>query len=823
MPKSNLLLDALNSGKILILDGGMGTMLQKQGMPAGISPELFCQERPDILQNIHNQYIEAGADLITTCTFGANRFKIPEANIFNLCRQKALLAGDCAKNSGRRVFILGDVGPCGHFSKPLGDIEPEDMLLAFVEQIRGLVAGGVDGIIIETQFDLAEAKLSVLAAKMCCDLPIFVSMTFEDGKSLTGSSATIFAKTMQNMQVAAVGVNCSLGPKQLIPVVQELLNACTCPVFVQPNAGLPQLKDGKTIFPLDPETFAEETALFAQMGAKLLGGCCGTTPDHIKLLAKNVANLQYNPKKDNHVTCVNITSRSRLVQLSSEMPLAIIGERINPTGKKALMQELEKGEHNLVLEFAKDQIQKRAKILDVNVAAPGVDELELLPQITQTLVSHFDFPLCLDSPNSAALTGALTYYPGSCLINSVSGEEDKMETLAPLCRDAGSPFILLPIQNQKLPETARERIRILENLLLECENLDIPKSLILVDILALAISANMDGAKACLEVLHWCKKENLATTIGLSNLSFGLPARELINSTFLSMAAATGLAACIANPSAQRIQEVVDTTNLLRNFDPHAEHFLANYAKWTNNNSNNSGNSGSNSSNSNNNEKKDSKDTDQETNKEQNKIREAVIAGDSEHIVELLESELAKGVEVIGLLNEQMIPGINAVGDLFARKEYFLPQLIRSAETMQKGFAHLQPLLEKDQKDVKKDCFVLATVEGDIHDIGKNIVAMLLRNHGFEVLDLGKDVKAKTIVEAAVAHKAKFIGLSALMTTTMTKMQETIKLLKNANLNIPVLVGGAAVTAGFAAEIGAIYCQDAVDTVKVAKELLAQG
>lgn len=793
---------ALNLGRPLLLDGAMGTMLQASGLPVGMSPEQYCMESPQVLRGIHKAYLDAGADLLTTCTFGGNPFKLPKnLDVFAFNRRMAEVAREAARDAGRPVFVAGNVGPSGQFAKPLGPVEPRDLIAAFAAQIRGLVAGGADLIFVETQFDLAEARAAVVAARQECDLPVMVSMTFEQGVSLTGSSPAIFAETMQNLGVDVVGTNCSLGPDQMLPVVRELLSACACSVMAEPNAGLPELRGNVTVFPLGPEEFARKTAAFAGLGARILGGCCGTTPQHLAALSRTLRGMECalpeTPRRDG----ICLTSRSQLVRIGVDEPLVVIGERINPTGKKALTQELQEGRFDTALQLADQQVEAGAGVLDVNVGASLVDETVLLPDLVQRLAGRLTLPLSLDSSNAEAIAKALPYCPGSFLVNSISGEADRMDVLGPLCRDYGAPFILLPLQGAKLPVRAAERIRIVEHLLERAAALGIPRRLVMVDILALAVSSKAEGGRQCLQMARWCRSQGLPTTLGLSNISFGLPARELLNATFLSMAVGAGLTSCIANPSATRLREAVDAMRVLGAHDPHAESFIASYAEWKPAGGavlRRDGGGGA-----------------------AKNLGEAVLNGDKENVLPLLDAELEAGADPFVLVQDTLIPAITEVGARYERREYFLPQLIRAAETMQTAFAHLKPRLEANRGQKERPVIVMATVEGDIHDIGKNIVALLLGNHGFDVVDAGKDVPAEAIVACALEHNARIIGLSALMTTTMVRMEDTIRLIRERDLPIKVMVGGAAVTQAFADAIGAdAYCPDAVCAVRAAKNFV---
>ena len=793
---------ALNLGRPLLLDGAMGTMLQASGLPVGMSPEQYCMESPQVLRGIHKAYLDAGADLLTTCTFGGNPFKLPKnLDVFAFNRRMAEVAREAARDAGRPVFVAGNVGPSGQFAKPLGPVEPRDLIAAFAAQIRGLVAGGADLIFVETQFDLAEARAAVVAARQECDLPVMVSMTFEQGVSLTGSSPAIFAETMQNLGVDVVGTNCSLGPDQMLPVLRELLSACACPVMAEPNAGLPELRGNVTVFPLGPEEFARKTAAFAGLGARILGGCCGTTPQHLAALSRTLRGMECalpeTPRRDG----ICLTSRSQLVRIGVDEPLVVIGERINPTGKKALTQELQEGRFDTALQLADQQVEAGAGVLDGNVGASLVDETVLLPDLVQRLAGRLTLPLSLDSSNAEAIAKALPYCPGSFLVNSISGEADRMDVLGPLCRDYGAPFILLPLQGAKLPVRAAERIRIVEHLLERAAALGIPRRLVMVDILALAVSSKAEGGRQCLQMARWCRSQGLPTTLGLSNISFGLPARELLNATFLSMAVGAGLTSCIANPSATRLREAVDAMRVLGAHDPHAESFIASYAEWKPAGGavlRRNGGGGA-----------------------AKTLGEAVLNGDKENVLPLLDAELEAGADPFVLVQDTLIPAITEVGARYERREYFLPQLIRAAETMQTAFAHLKPRLEANRGQKERPVIVMATVEGDIHDIGKNIVALLLGNHGFDVVDAGKDVPAEAIVACALEHNARIIGLSALMTTTMVRMEDTIRLIRERDLPIKVMVGGAAVTQAFADAIGAdAYCPDAVCAVRAAKNFV---
>ncbi len=796
----------LRDDKVYFFDGGYGSLLQSRGLPAGLSPELWAMKEPNIIRGVHQEYVDAGANILTTNTFGGSRFKLgADADPYTLNKMMTEIAREVA---GENAFVGASIGPTGHFVEPLGELTFRELVEVFKEQIKGCVDGGADLILGETHFDLAEAKAVVVAARQVCDLPVAMSMTFEGDASLTGTSPQTFVDTMQNMGVELIGTNCSAGPEQMRETLKAWAPRLETPTFAEANAGLPELDDdGNTCFRLPPEPFAEQACKFVDLGAKFIGGCCGTTPDHIRALRNLVGDTPWKrPEKTDDAQLV-LTSRSISVPVGFNHPGAIIGERINPTGKKQLTAEFQEGAFTEAIRFANEQIELGAPILDVNVGAPMVDETVLLPELTKALLKRFQTPLSIDSNDPAAIEAGLWVYPGSPLVNSISGEPGKMETLGPLCKQFGAPFILLPIIGNKLPVTAAERLEVIEGLLKEAEALGIPKRLIMVDALALTVSSKPEAAKHSLEVMRHCRDEwGLPTTIGLSNISFGLPARELLNSNFLALAMGAGLSSFIANPNSARLQETLHTVEVLLNRDPQAERYINKFSDWT-------GGHGASSA--------PAAPTAGGTDVEGlPPVQTAVIKGDKDNIVALVETELDNGILAMNIVNDMLIPGILAVGDKYEKKEYFLPQLLQSAETMQTAFGRLQPLLEEDETAGSKPVIIMATVEGDIHDIGKNIVCLMLKNYGFDVVDLGKDVKAETIVDTAAEHNAAIIGLSALMTTTMVRMEDTIKLLQERGMDTKVIIGGAVVTEKFCEAIGADgWSTDAIAAVKLAQRL----
>ena len=794
---------ALADDGILIFDGAMGTLLQGRGLAPGESPELFGLAHPEAIVATQREYVDAGSRVITANTFGGTRFKLPaDTDVVGLNREMARLARQAAGPGG---FVAGSVGPTGQFVAPLGKVSLRELVAAFAEQIKGLAAGGCDLIVGETHFDLAEAKALVLAAREVCDLPVAVCMTFEGLTSLTGSSPEVFVDAMENLGVELVGVNCGQGPDDMAAVVRVFANRLSTPFFVKPNAGIPRLENGRTVFPMGPEEFAEKTARFADIGAKALSGCCGTTPAHIAALAKALSGKTWTRPTPATHPLLAVTTRATTVALGGGQPCAIIGERINPTGKADLAAELVAGQYGRALALAEEQRLAGAAILDVNVGAPMVDEAAVLPGLALELTKRETLPLCLDSNNIDALTEGLWASPGTPLVNSISGEPGRMETLGPICRRHGAPFILLPLKGRKLPVTATERLAIIEELVAQADGLGIPRRLILVDALALTVSSKPEAALACLETIRVCRERfGLPTVLGLSNISFGLPARELVNSAFFAMCLGAGLAAAIANPNIARLMETSGAGEVLLGRDPQAGRFIARYGAWKPSQpvAATAGTAAA------------------ESGADGNPLRQAVIRGKRDAIDGLIDEALASGRTAAAILDEDLIPAIMDVGERYERKEFFLPQLLVAAETMRAGFTRLEPLLAKTAGAAKAR-IVMATVEGDIHDIGKNIVCLMLKNHGFEVIDLGKDVPAVRIVDAAAENGASIIGLSALMTTTMVRMEDTVRLVRERGLSTRVMVGGAVVTEAFARAIGAdAHAADAVDAVRQAKALL---
>jgi 5-methyltetrahydrofolate--homocysteine methyltransferase len=787
--------------KVLLLDGATGTELQKKGMPSGVSPEKWVLENPDALISLQRDYFQAGSRAVLSFTFGGNRPKLEEYGLGDAAREiNGRLARISRKAAGKDGLVAGDISTTGRFVQPFGDLPFETAVNHFKEQVEGLLEGGVDFFIIETMIDLQEARAALLAVKETCDLPVCVSMTFnEDGRTLTGTDPVSALITLQALGADAVGCNCSTGPQHMLEFVRAMRPYAKIPLLAKPNAGLPRLIDGMTVFDMGAEEFGRHGSLLAEAGVALLGGCCGTSPDYIRELHSNIKG--FSPLPGSPPAFSAVTSIRKTVQIGPEFPVTIIGERINPTGKKVLQEELKEGKTTEVRRLAMEQAAAGASILDINVGMPGIDEAEKMTELVQLLATCVETPLCLDSSDPDVLASSLRIYPGRALINSISAEKAKLAKLLPVAAKYGAMFILLPLNDEGIPKTALEREALVETIYDNARDYGYVKQDIIVDGLVMTVSADQGAAKETLNLIRWCAREfQVGTIIGLSNVSFGLPDRALINNAFLAMAISGGLTAVIANPSSEGLVPIKMASDVLTGKDKNSLKYIASNVA-----------------------KKKSPDASQASAAPQSlleQIFDAVLTGNREIIGHLLQKAVTEGHKPNSLMNEQLLPAIARSGELFEKREYFLPQLIQSAEAMKKAFEFLEPFLKAETADAPaKAQIVLATVKGDIHDIGKNIVALMLKNYDFIVHDLGKDVDAPLIVDKAKETGAEIIGLSALMTTTMVQMKTVIELARAKGLQCKFLIGGAVVNQAFADEIGAdAYAADAHMAVKIARQ-----
>lgn len=815
------------SKKVIILDGATGTQLQKQGMPAGVCPEKWVIENPDVILRIQRDYIDAGSDIIFAPSFGANRIKLTdyglESQTIEMNRRLAALSKEAV---GQSALVAGDIGSTGRFVKPFGDMPFEECVNIYKEQVRGLLEGGVDLFTIETMLDIQETRAALLAIKESCNLPVCVSMTFDEAqRTLTGADPITALITLQSLGADAFGCNCSTGPAQMVEIIRMLKPYARIPLLAKPNAGMPRLVKGKTVFDMGAAEFGSYAQSFVEAGANLIGGCCGTSAEYISELCRHITGLE--PRGAECKAYSAVTSSRKTVFLGDDKPVVVVGERINPTGKKVLQAELKEGSTHELRRLALEQTDKGAQILDINVGMPGVNEKEAMINAIELLGGISDAPLSLDSSSPEVLEAALRIYPGRALINSISNERIKLEKLLPAAAKYGAMFVLLPLSDDGVPETAAERQGIVKKVFKAAAEYGYEKNDIVVDGLVMTVSSNQEAAAETLKLIEWCSREfGCATIVGLSNVSFGLPERGWINAAFLAMAIGRGLTMAIANPSNDLLTSIKMACDVLTAKDLGSRDYISYF------NSLKKPSSG---------QKQAHHITVDKATGE--KIYDAVMKGDKDGIPALIDKAISEGMLSGDIVDKFLIPAINEVGKLFDEKKYFLPQLIQSAETMKKGFDCVEPLLVKEKADKAsgadlktgadadkeasetkqrgKGIIVLATVKGDIHDIGKNIVGLMLKNYGFEVCDLGKDVSAERIVEEARLSGAAIIGLSALMTTTMVEMKKVIELAKKEGLQCSFMVGGAVVNEDYAREIGADgYAKDAYEAVKLAKRLV---
>ena len=774
--------------RIMVLDGATGTYLQQNGMEPGICPELYALQHPDILAEVQRRYIDAGTRAVFTFTIGANAHKLSEFSLRDQVRRiNAELAALSVKAAGSRAFVGGDVSSTGSFLAPLGDLEFEQVVDIYKEQIRALAEGGVDFIVIETMIDIQETRAAVIAAKECCNLPVVASMTFDEhGRTLTGTSPAAAAMTLISAGADAVGLNCSTGPAEMLPLVAAMKAVASVPLLVKPNAGMPRIVNGQTQFDMSCEQFRSFVKPLCEAGANMIGGCCGTDPQFIQAINEEIAGLT--PSQWLKEMPAALTSVSDEVYIGKQF--AVIGERINPTGKPKLKEALREQNFYEVLDMALQQNDNGAHILDVNVGLPGTDEMTLMKGALETLSVRAKLPLCVDSSNIDVIEQALRVYPGRALVNSMSTKAEHLSSLLPLIARYQPMFILLPIGDAGIPQTAEGRIDEIKTAYEVINAAGIGKDSILVDGLVMTVSSDPKAAKETLKVVKWCSANGFHTVLGISNGSFGLPERRYINAAYLVMAMGFGLSAAIMNPSDTLMMDLYHAAQALTERDNNFEQYLKRFANV------------------------------QTPEEEAKSIADAILTGKKNTIIQLIDAEMAGGAVPETIINDMIIPALRRVGDLYEQRVYYLPQLIYSAEAAHAAFGYLEKHFMPAAAAAKKKV-VMATVKGDIHDIGKNLVAMLLKNHGFAVIDLGKDVPAQTIVDTAVQEDADIIGLSALITTTAREMEKVVLLVREAGIRAKVMVGGAVITEDYARSIGAdAYAPDAAGAVKAAAALL---
>lgn len=801
---------------MLFFDGGMGSLLQERGLKQGELPETWNLKKPEELIRIHREYLEAGADIVLANTFGANGFKYD--NLDEIIAAGIANAKTAVRESGKNAYVALDMGPTGKLLKPMGTLDFEEAVSVYAEVVRAGEKAGADLILIETMSDTYELKAAVLAAKENSSLPVMATVVFDEGhKLLTGASPENVVSLLEGLRVDALGINCGLGPKQMKPIFERLARFASVPLIIMPNAGLPRVENGRTVYDVDPAEFAEDMAEIIAMGAWFAGGCCGTTPAHIRALTEKCRDFAPKAltKKDDTI----VTSYSKAVLLGGKP--AIIGERINPTGKSKFKQALRDNNMEYILEEGVKQADAGADILDVNVGLPEIDEVAMMKQTVYELQGILPLPLQIDTTNAEAMEAAMRIYNGKPMINSVNGKEEVMKEIFPLVRKYGGVVVGLTLDEAGIPTTAEGRLAIAEKIYRTAESYGIERKNIVIDALTMTMSTDDTSAGTTLEVVKKIKEQGGRTVLGVSNISFGLPHREILNAAFFSMAMSAGLSAGIINPNVASMRQAYDTYCVLGGFDSQCMNYIEKYAalqtvttlapagaagtaNGTAGSSTGVGTAGGNG-----------------TAGSMPALQNAIVKGLKEQAYRGTKEALASGRDTMDVINGELIPALDIVGQAFEKGTMFLPQLLMSAEAAKAGFAAIKEYVESTgTRQEKKGTVVIATVKGDIHDIGKNIVKVLLENYGFDVIDLGKDVPPEAVVEAVQQSGARLVGLSALMTTTVASMEETIKQLREKVPGCKVMVGGAVLTPEYADMIGAdYYAKDAMQSVHYAEKI----
>ena len=787
--------------RILILDGAMGTELIRRTGKKFDFPEILNVESPELIESIHRDYIEAGADIIETNTFGGNRIKLDEFGAGHRVKDLNVSAVKIAREAAgsREIFVAGSMGPIGKLIQPLGELTEHDVYEVYKEQAVALAEGGADLILIETQIDILEAKIALRAAKENTDLPVAVSISYpmEGGLTVTGSDPEVASITFSSTDVDIFGLNCGGHPIEFVDFIKKILRHSNKPLIVYANAGIPEKHGEKVVYPLGPNEYLQYPIKFYELGANIIGGCCGTTPEHIKLISRALKGRK--PlSRPNIKPFFRISSRNSALFIGKDLTFKIIGENINPYGKKRLNNELKEGKLNLAREYARKQESAGAHALDINLGRRGEKDPVFYSNAIRTLQSVTKLPLFIDNSNPDAIEASLKIYAGKPVLNSVNGETH--EILFPIAKKYGASLVLLAMDKRGIPEAAEDRVKIIETLIKKALDAGFTMNDLIADPVVLTISTSQEAVKTTIKTIEMLSDMGIATTIGLSNLSYGLPARKFLNRAFLPVAVWHGLDSAILNPLDEEMKNLISAIDALTGRDPGMRIYIDRYGKQV---------------------ELKIKEKEQPALTPEEKLFNSVVEGERVNTIKLTEQLIKSGMNAFDVLNRILIPAMQKVGELYEKRIYFLPQLILSAEAMEGAARILEKHLKLDGKASKKAKIVMATVKGDLHDIGKNIVALVLRNYGYEVIDLGKNVDAETIVETARKEKADFIGLSALMTTTMDGMKDVIDLKNELYPDVKVIIGGAAVNEQFAKEIGAdAYGRDAIDTVRKIEELM---
>lgn len=844
----------------LYLDGATGSNLVRAGMPSGVCPERWILEHREVMLALQKEYVAAGTDILYAPTFTANRVKLAEYGLEkelpDMVERLVSISREAADScQERKVYVAGDLTMTGEQLKPVGKMELEELIDIYKEQITALERAGVDLLVVETMMSLAETRAAIIAAKEVSHLPVMATLTFEkDGRTLFGTDAETAAVVLESLGVCALGVNCSTGPGQMRPIIETMAAAtASVPIIAKPNAGLPYLDEqGRTCYDMDADEFVSQMGELTDAGATVLGGCCGTTPAYIRKLSQTFGRTPLSRPSRRKPGIRMLTSERRTLRFGLDGGFLVVGERINPTGKKQFQAELREGVTDRALQFAEEQEACGASVLDVNMGMSGIDEKEMMLRVIGEISSVSDLPLSLDSSHVDVLEAALRHYPGRALINSVSLEKEKFETLIPIVKKYGAMFILLPLSDKGLPENLEEKKQIIDAILERAYQCGLTSEDVVADGLVATVGANPSAALETLETIRYCRERRLATICGLSNISFGMPERSFINTAFLTLAIREGLTMAIANPSQELLMGCAMAADLLLAKEESNDRYLEFAAKIAENRERHKSNppavrpvSGGGPDAAGEKAPQPKQDgvsgagpqpesgtlgkaletaASGGEDSRMEAIRHAVLKGNRNGIADLTREALQAGKEAQEILNDVLMPAINQVGELYDKGKYFLPQLIGSAEAMKNAIQVLEPLLQTETEAADLPVVVIATVEGDIHDIGKNLVALMLRNYGFRVVDLGKDVPAAKIIQAAKEHHAGIIALSALMTTTMQRMREVVSLAKKEGVTAKIMVGGAVITQDYADEIGADgFSRDAAEAVKTAQSLMEEG
>lgn len=798
--------------RMVFLDGATGTNLMKAGMPAGVCPEKWILEHKDVMLKLQKAYVDAGSDIIYAPTFTGNRIKLADYGLNDQIKEINTDLVKLAKEAaGNKALVAGDITMTGRQLKPIGDLDFEELVDVYKQQIKILEEAGCDILVVETMMSLQECRAALIAASEVTDMAVMVTLTFEaDGRTLYGSDAAASAITLEAMGASAIGANCSTGPDKMEEVIRNMAQVTRIPIIAKPNAGLPSVDaNGNTEYDMDADTFTEEIERLIGAGASILGGCCGSTPAYIEKLKKVYGDRKIDKDIPRKISGRRyLSSERRSLSFGMDDLFMIVGERINPTGKKKLQAELREGNLDMVSDFARSQEEDGASVLDINVGMSGIDEKDMMLKVMEEVMSITDLPLCIDTSSAEVMEAALRLYPGRALMNSISLEKGKAEKFLPLARKYGAMFILLPLNPEGLPRNTEEKISNINALSEMAYELGMNKEDIVVDGLVATVGADPNAAINTLDTISYCHDNGYATICGLSNISFGLPQRMNVNTAFLTMAISRGLSMAIANPSQEMLVNAAFASDLLRNKEGADIRYIQRMQRYDEANATNT--------------VKEVKNAPATSDNILDIIKQDVLNGSKRTIVKDTQKAVSEGIDPREILDTVLMPAINEVGDLFDKGKYFLPQLIAGAEAMKLSIGYLEPLLQQEGGSGSSlPSIVIATVHGDIHDIGKNLVALMLKNYGFNVIDLGKDVPKEEIIKAAKENNASIIALSALMTTTMKEMKNVVDLAHEENVDSKIVIGGAVVTQDYADEIGADgYSSDAADAVRVVKQIL---